>query len=655
MLSLITGPYYLRTVLAAAALHFATVHAQFPGNVTSGDVFSNNLITDLGPFISLFGERVTVQFMGQSMSWADSIMLAMGPIGILTAIVTAIRVCGYRWLRTLIGRAQESSGDGEREIMSTTSESVCELWCPAGIVRVLGEPKIIQCVYNDRHPNRKVMDFHEAIHCGEYIEDSGSKRSGDWSDIEDEIEVLRSEAPNLVLNLSGARSTVRELRIAAIFGVFLQLGVLALFAAGKYKVKFVEGDQPEPTYSFALAVGGTCLVSLGLLLCSYAVERSTVKRTWVAKEAGLRVVWVQLGNHRVNDQLFKAFGLRKGDTQTEFDTIITSRKASRDSRVLTLSASVLTICGFIVQFFGLRGLHYSATLAQLTAMFIMTAVRAWVRRGLSQLPAADQLLAGHELDWLTCHIQKCSGWFVRAGFGEYQPSMTVLTHTEDNEPGNEPVGEGHSYRQEAGDDDDIVWDFIRHALPFFPTWEVETDIPDEELRAIRGIGASLLPVYMIKAFYLFAKRVRIMAIKFVYYYPFITLSLLMRREIEDRETLSAKWKAYLDERDPITMSKIVSNTGSTSDGDRVVERRMELAQLPFGNWRPSISKAASSLSKTMQGTLDFLSKRGFGILVGPDNGWTIRIEAMVVTSVALTNSSVKQVVTVRLGTRSHSA
>jgi hypothetical protein len=39
-----------------------------------------------------------------SMGWADNVLLAMGPLGILTTVVSAIRVGGVRKLKALIGR-----------------------------------------------------------------------------------------------------------------------------------------------------------------------------------------------------------------------------------------------------------------------------------------------------------------------------------------------------------------------------------------------------------------------------------------------------------------------------------------------------------------------------------------------------------------------
>ena len=58
----------------------------------------------LPPLLTLFGEQITKQFLSTSLGWADGILLAMGPIGIMTVIVSAIRVGGIRQLKALVGR-----------------------------------------------------------------------------------------------------------------------------------------------------------------------------------------------------------------------------------------------------------------------------------------------------------------------------------------------------------------------------------------------------------------------------------------------------------------------------------------------------------------------------------------------------------------------
>jgi len=76
--------------------------------------------------------------MSQSTGWADNIILAMAPLGIVTAIVGAIRVGGPSWFKSIIGRARESRAVAESELMSSTSNEVCELWNGGEVVRVMG-------------------------------------------------------------------------------------------------------------------------------------------------------------------------------------------------------------------------------------------------------------------------------------------------------------------------------------------------------------------------------------------------------------------------------------------------------------------------------------------------------------------------------------
>jgi hypothetical protein len=86
-------------VLAAQAYKMAPADGEFDGND-----FANNLFSDLAPLLTLFGEQVTKQFMSLSLGWADNLLLAMGPLGILTIVVSAIRVGGVPRLKAIIGR-----------------------------------------------------------------------------------------------------------------------------------------------------------------------------------------------------------------------------------------------------------------------------------------------------------------------------------------------------------------------------------------------------------------------------------------------------------------------------------------------------------------------------------------------------------------------
>jgi hypothetical protein len=44
------------------------------------------------------------QFLSMSMGWAGNVLLAMGPLGIMTIIISAIRVGGVKQLKSVVGR-----------------------------------------------------------------------------------------------------------------------------------------------------------------------------------------------------------------------------------------------------------------------------------------------------------------------------------------------------------------------------------------------------------------------------------------------------------------------------------------------------------------------------------------------------------------------
>ncbi|KAF5598212.1 ankyrin repeat [Fusarium pseudocircinatum] len=248
-----------------------------------GDDFANNLFTDLAPLIALFGERVTMQYMSQATGWADSFTLAMAPLGILTIIVSAIRVGGPSWLKAIIGRARENLAAAEVELMSSTSQDVCELWNGSEIVRSLGSPPP-----NWSFANNTDLKGSQDIELKELNESN-------------KVIIIYNEstsAPNISLNVHPQKR--HEVRMAAILGTLLQVGVLvyAGFATYYYTMKFPkEENKPVSNYAFPCTASGTIFLVTGLLLCADVVEKRTAEvarkpRTgyeayaiWVQREA----------------------------------------------------------------------------------------------------------------------------------------------------------------------------------------------------------------------------------------------------------------------------------------------------------------------------------------------------------------------------------
>ncbi|KAL3479172.1 hypothetical protein BJX99DRAFT_255703 [Aspergillus californicus] len=190
------------------------------------DGFSNNLVTDLAPFLSLFGEQVTKQYLSESTTFLDPFIFAMAPLGILTAVVSAIRVCGSPSLRAFIGRAQEGAGQAEAELYSSTSRDVGEIYNKGGIAR----------------SRANIFTFQKYMEAD--TQSCWNRRwrylwTGKRNKAEVELASLYERAktplsPNLSLNIGIKKRLVWVYWAAALGGFFLQAGVVAFAIVATY-------------------------------------------------------------------------------------------------------------------------------------------------------------------------------------------------------------------------------------------------------------------------------------------------------------------------------------------------------------------------------------------------------------------------------------
>ncbi|KAH9218266.1 hypothetical protein DL95DRAFT_490064 [Leptodontidium sp. 2 PMI_412] len=408
-----------------------------------GDEFANNLFSDLAPLLTLFGEQVTKQFLSLSVGWADNFMLAMAPLGILTVVVSSIRVTKDRYMKALVGSkprlsistvlssvpayfgqcdvltsygARESQAMAEAELLSSTSEEVCELFDGNQIVRVLGAPDTQEFVYRQRENDRGVRSVPLA----------SSLPSGSFRTQPDEktlIDRLLSSAPNIILNVDRAVAPRWQLWLFAWIGIFSQLAVLVFGALTTYHWRFEKGGASIALYGYPCTLAGTLTVSVGLLLCSHVIEGSTDEcmlqfsdREIIEGRFRYQILRIQRACV-VSEQHFSSYALFNSATS---DFLRTSRiNKQRDYNFVAAVGSSLAIAGFIVQFVGLRALHWSATIMQLGATVFMTGVRSYVRRGLAHDMKWEAIPEGEELGWFTEHVCRTQG--LEALSGSYIP------------------------------------------------------------------------------------------------------------------------------------------------------------------------------------------------------------------------------------------
>ncbi|KAL3484851.1 hypothetical protein BJX62DRAFT_243560 [Aspergillus germanicus] len=324
----------------------------------------------------------------------------MAPMGILTAVVAAIRVCGSPSLRAFIGRAQEGGGNSEAELSSSTSRDVCELYNNGGIARVFGRPKILEVIFDP--DNQDFTDGTAGIYTfQEYV--AGKMGKKNWFQTKYEGSVQASEitrqlkareaglpistlpapepfAPNLSLNVDIRKRDVVIFRAVAVVGFILQGGVLAFAGVVAYYLEWEKNGSGPERYACPLVLVGTVLV------CG--------------------------GGQVIGDQTFDAFAhADSDDPQTVLKEYTVSWKKADLSHgeAVVWATVVLTLAGFVLQFTGLRAIHSAVAVAQLGAIMVMSLARAALRMQRLKSEAhklrdfPDQVI-GHELDWLALRI-----------------------------------------------------------------------------------------------------------------------------------------------------------------------------------------------------------------------------------------------------------
>lgn len=256
----------------------------------------------------------------------------MAPLGVLTAIVSAIRVGGPSWLKRLVGRARENTANTEIELMSSVSQEVCELWNGKSIVRSIDYPRIKQIIHlpaekGDISPESFVtLDPETWSKDGKYrLEDRDSSvrvaESENFSkkspvrlpeqsvekatvigvskdanpskeDNSGDIESLMSEKtalptayknmpPNISLNIHGGSNPV-ELWVYAIFATILQISIFVWSGFITYSSYAQRHNLTgsKPSVGFWLQVIGAGLLTLSLIICVGIIDCGSIERHW---------------------------------------------------------------------------------------------------------------------------------------------------------------------------------------------------------------------------------------------------------------------------------------------------------------------------------------------------------------------------------------
>ena len=383
--------------------------------------FSNDLASDIGPLLALFGESMTKQYLSESTSFLDYFIFAMAPIGIITAVVSAIRVCGHSSLRAFIGRSQEGDGVVEAELCTSTSRDVCELFNRGGITRVLGRPSILELIYVP-HKGKETWDSsagESPLHLFRHYldkrvnpETSEWKREGGYSW---ETESF-AQNPNLSLNVGIKKREGWVFYAVAALGLFLQSGVLVFAAVGVWFLgwNLNEASSASRDYAPVMYITGTVLMCAGMWSCAALIGQTTYELRYERTDSlppskRTRLIWLQPGPQVIGDQCFDSFAYFEKTGKDRLEVWTSSRKDFVDFELYTFLAVVTVLVGYIMQFIGLRGMKAWVSLTQLAITVIMSVFRGCLRmqrlsRNDNKLDAMPDTVAGHELDWLSFQL-----------------------------------------------------------------------------------------------------------------------------------------------------------------------------------------------------------------------------------------------------------
>ncbi|KAE8308763.1 hypothetical protein BDV41DRAFT_567916 [Aspergillus transmontanensis] len=215
-----------------------------------------------------------------------TISFGVSPLGILTAAVSAIRVCGNASLRAFIGRAQEGPGEAEHELLSCVSETTAELFNNGGISRVFGRPRLLEVVvWKDKDPVTKEDCWKTGTLRDALLQGAWTAKDAGLKLLEKDYPLPELEIPNLSLNKGIARRSQGWFYCAAVFQ---------------------KDEQPVESYAFPLFLIGTICLCTGMFLCAFIIERSS-REFYFHPVKPSKIYWLQPGGQNVGDQVFDSF------------------------------------------------------------------------------------------------------------------------------------------------------------------------------------------------------------------------------------------------------------------------------------------------------------------------------------------------------------
>jgi hypothetical protein len=214
------------------------------------------------------------------------------------------------------------------------------------------------------------------------------------------------DAPNMLLNCHRSHSMTANWLIGGTFIIVWGAVAWAPILGRHSDLQDInKEDGGVPVWALVLYLTGNALQFLGLCISGYCIDKMTVERIYTVKpNVKMSILWLQ-EKCSIGDKEFKSFALSPAASS---ERLLTSRMVRPDEhpthlrwiRPLAIIGTGLSILGYLLVLFCIRGMHFSVGAIYIGTMVISATVRFIVRRGAVYPPNFEEVLGQVGLDWL---------------------------------------------------------------------------------------------------------------------------------------------------------------------------------------------------------------------------------------------------------------
>ncbi|KAL5334463.1 hypothetical protein BJX70DRAFT_402596 [Aspergillus crustosus] len=293
------------------------------------------------------------------------------------------------FMKSLAGLNEDRCSDVEKDLLSSTSDEVSELWDGEKVIRVIRPSLVSELFFTGLNASEIEEPYGLYTSQEAKLRDGVLEKKHQWTiDHDAELEIWHKQyrsqmrldttlaklyPPNMMLNL-GPYNRLPSLWAITILGVVLEGAVVMLAALISFYPPLTECFRSNPLH-FYLFSSGTGLLSIGLVACAAAIDAATRDEIWKPKRPNLVVIWLQEGSE---EEGIASYIIVKR-IKTHF---ITSHRPREVRPLVECSPFIIAsiTLGFLTQAIGLSAMRWPPQLLQFLATMIMFICRSYLRR-----------------------------------------------------------------------------------------------------------------------------------------------------------------------------------------------------------------------------------------------------------------------------------